>query len=161
MSGTSDYPAPARTSGYPSGPGGRVQTGWVGWILFAGTMLVLVGIFHVIQGFVALFRDEVYVVGKRGLVVNVDYTAWGWVHIIGGLVAVLAGFCLMRGQLWARILAVVVALASAVVNVAFLPAYPLWSAMMIGLDVLVIWAVTVHGSEMRTPDWDASTEVPG
>jgi hypothetical protein len=161
MSGNSDYEAPAPTSGYPSGPGGRVQTGWVGWIVFAGVMLVLLGIFHLIQGLVALFRDEVYLVGKHGLIVNVDYTAWGWVHVVGGLVAVLAGFCLMRAQLWARILAVVVALLSAVINVAFLPAYPLWSAMMIAIDVLVIWAVIVHGAEMRTPEWEAESEVPG
>lgn len=160
MSGSSDYATSDAPGRYPTGTGGRVQTGWVGWVLFASVMLVLLGTFHAIQGLVALFRDEVYVVGSRGLVVNVDYTAWGWVHLIGGVLAIVVGLCLMRGQLWARILAVVVALLSAVVNVAFLPAYPIWSVMMIALDVLVIWAVTVHGSELKTPEWDAATEVP-
>ncbi|GAA4759852.1 membrane protein [Nocardioides endophyticus] len=147
-------------SQYPAASG-RVQTGWVGWIVFAGTMLMILGAFHIIQGLVALFRDEVYVVGPQGLVVNVDYTAWGWVHVIGGALAILTGACLLAGQLWARILAVVVAVVSALVNVAFLPAYPIWSTLMIALDVLVIWAVTVHGAEMKTPAWDATTEVPG
>ncbi|MCW2825362.1 MAG: Membrane protein [Aeromicrobium sp.] len=128
----------------------RDQTAWVGWIVFAGMMLMLVGSFHVIQGFVALFRDEVFVVGQKGLVLNVDYTAWGWTHIIGGAIAILVGGCLLAGQMWARIIAVIVAALSAIVNVAFLPAYPIWSVMMIAVDVLVIWAITVHGSEVKS-----------
>jgi hypothetical protein len=129
--------------------GGAVQTGWVGWIVFAALMLVMLGIFHVVQGLVAVFRDEVYVVGSEGLVVSVDYTSWGWTHIVGGAIAVLVGACLIAGQMWARIVAVVIAMLSAVVNIAFLPAYPVWSTIMIAVDVLVIWAVTVHGDEVR------------
>ena len=60
------------------------MTGWVGWIAFAGAMMVLLGIFHIVDGLVALFRDEVFLVGRSGLTVEVDYTAWGWVHLIGG-----------------------------------------------------------------------------
>ncbi|MET1039285.1 MAG: hypothetical protein ABW075_13505 [Aeromicrobium sp.] len=127
----------------------RGQTGWVGWIVFGAIMLMMVGAFHVIQGFVALFRDQIFVVGQSGLVVDVDYTAWGWTHIIGGAILVLVGACLMAGQMWARIVAVIVAVLSAIVNVAFIPAYPVWSVMMVGIDVLVIWAVTVHGSEIK------------
>ena len=127
-------------------------TGWVGWIIFAGTMLVILGIFHAIQGLVALFNDSVYLVGPKGLVINVDYTAWGWIHLIGGIIVVLAGVALFAGKMWARILAVIVAVISAIINVVFLPAYPIWSTMMIAIDVLVIWAVTVHGSEMKSYD---------
>jgi hypothetical protein len=125
------------------------MTAWVGWIAFAGTMMVLLGTFHVIQGFVALFDDEYYLVGKSGLTVHVDYTMWGWVHVIGGIVVACAGVALFTGRVWARTVGVLVALLSAVVNIGFLAAYPIWSAMMIGIDVLVIWALTVHGSEMR------------
>ena len=132
---------------YPAEP-----TGWVGWIIFAGTMLVILGIFHAIQGLVALFNDSVYLVGPKGLVINVDYTAWGWIHLIGGIIVVLAGVALFAGKMWARILAVIVAVISAIINVVFLPAYPIWSTMMIAIDVLVIWAVTVHGSEMKSYD---------
>ena len=124
-------------------------TGWVGWIIFAGTMLVILGIFHAIQGLVALFNDSVYLVGPKGLVINVDYTAWGWIHLIGGIIVVLAGVALFAGKMWARILAVIVAVVSAIINVVFLPAYPIWSTMMIALDVLVIWALIVHGGELK------------
>jgi hypothetical protein len=148
MSGTSQHVG-RRARKDQAYDGGTVQTGWVGWIVFAALMLVMVGIFHVMQGLVALFRDEVYVVGSDGLVVSVDYTSWGWTHVVGGGIAVLAGAFLIAGRMWARIVAVVVAMVSALVNITFLPAYPVWSMIMIAVDVLVIWAVTVHGNEVR------------
>jgi hypothetical protein len=133
-------------NGVPAQP---EQTGWMGWILFAATMMIMVGIFHAIQGLVALFQDEYYLVGKNGLTLHVDYTAWGWVHIVLGVVMAGAGAGLLVAQMWARIVGVVVALVSSVVNIAFLAAYPLWSMIMIAIDILVIWAITVHGREMR------------
>ena len=89
---------------------------------------------------------------QNGLLVHVDYTAWGWTHIVGGLVVAFAGGYLFSGRTWARVVAVVVAVLSSFVNLAFLAAYPLWSAIMITLDVLVIWAVIVHGDEMKVTD---------
>lgn len=124
-------------------------TAWVGWIAFAGIMMVLVGSFHAIQGLVALFRDEVFLVSSSGLVLDVDYTAWGVAHLIGGAVLVAAGIWVFRGKVWARVVGVVMAVVSAVVNIGFLAAYPIWSAIMIAVDVLVIWALTVHGGELR------------
>ena len=135
-------------SGHDMRPG-TVETGWAAWIVFAGWMLMLLGFFHMLQGFTAIFNDEVYLVGKSGLVLSVDYTVWGWVHVVGGVIAILAGIAVQRGQMWARTVAVVVAFASAIVNMAFLPAYPIWSAILVALDVLIIWAVTVHGSVMK------------
>lgn len=131
----------------------RGQTAWVGWVVFAGMMLILVGTFHIVQGVVALFRDEVLLVAESGLVVDVDYTAWGWTHVIWGALAILVGACLLAGQTWARVVAVIVAALSALVNITFLPAYPIWSAIMIAVDILVIWAVTVHGSEIKVPEY--------
>ena len=124
-------------------------TGWVGWIVFAAFMMVMLGCFHAIQGLVALFDDQKFLVADSGLVVSVDYTAWGWVHLIGGIILALAGVALFAGRMWARIVGVIAALASALVNIAFLSAYPIWSAIMIALDILIIWAITVHGSEMK------------
>lgn len=125
------------------------QTAWVGWIAFAGFMMVMLGTFHAIQGLVAIFEDEYYLVGRSGLTLSVDFTTWGWIHIIGGVVIVAAGIALFVGKGWARTIGVILALASAVANIGFLAAYPVWSAMMIAVDVLVIWAITVHGSELR------------
>ena len=124
-------------------------TGWVGWISFASVMMVLVGSFQVINGLVALFDSGYYVVTESQLVVNVDYTAWGWAHLLLGALAVGAGFALMAGRMWARVVAIALALVSAVVNMAFIAAYPIWSLTVIAVDVLVIYAVTAHGSEVK------------
>ena len=125
------------------------MTGWVGWVAFAGVMMVILGTFHVIDGLVAIFKDEYVLVGKSGLVVNVDYTAWGWLHLIGGIIIIAAGVAVFTGQIWARVIGVLLATVSAVINIAFLSAYPIWSTIMITLDILVIWALTVHGGELR------------
>jgi hypothetical protein len=125
------------------------MTAWVGWIGFAAIMMMMLGSFHIIEGLVALFQDEYFLVGKSGLTVHVDYTTWGWIHIMGGVVVIAAGVGLLSGKTWARTVAVAVAAVSALVNIAFLSAYPVWSTIMIAFDVLVIWAVTVHGSELK------------
>jgi len=124
-------------------------TAWVGWILFAGTMLILVGSFQFIAGLVALFDKGYYAVTPTHLVVHASYTTWGWTHMALGVLAAFAGYGVMVGKLWARIYAVVLACISAIVNIGFLSAQPVWSTIMITLDVLVIWALTVHGREVR------------
>ncbi len=133
----------------PMQTGGPDDSAWTGWIAFAGVVMVMLGIFHAIQGLVALFKDDYYAVHSSGLVVSVNYTTWGWVHLLGGIILVAAGAAVFTGQLWARTIGVILALVSAVVNVGFLAAYPVWSMMMIALDVVVILALTVHGSEMK------------
>jgi hypothetical protein len=114
--------------------------------------MVLLGLFHALQGLVALFQDDYFLVRTNRLLVHADYTAWGWTHLLIGVLIVATGVSLVVGRLWARVVAVVLAVGSALVNAAFLAAYPLWSAIMIALDVLVIWAVTVHGREVRAQD---------
>jgi hypothetical protein len=129
------------------GPNRPRQTGWVGVVLFGGIMLIMVGGFQCMQGLVAIFRDEYYLVSPNGLVVEVDYTTWGWTHLLIGLVAIATGIGVMAGQTWARVLGIVIAVVSALVNIAFLSAYPIWSTIIIAMDVLVIYALAVHGRE--------------
>jgi hypothetical protein len=124
--------------------GGRF---WSGVMAFAALMMMLLGSLHVISGFVALFEEDHFAVGKSGLIVSVDYTAWGVVHLGIGILMMTAGWALFYRRTWARVVTVVAAFVSVLYNWAFLPAYPAWYALMIGLDVLVIWAVTVHGDE--------------
>ena len=125
-------------------------TGWVGWIVFAATLMIITGAFQAIEGFVALFKDTYYLVPSSGLTVQVNYTTWGWVHLAFGALLVVAGIGLFTGQMWARVTAVVLAALSMIVNFAFLAAFPVWSAMVIALDVFVILAITMHGAEMKT-----------
>lgn len=122
------------------------RTGWHGWVVFAAVILIVLGMFHAMVGLVALFQEDYFVVGSTGLMVSVDYTSWGWTHIVLGLIVASAGAALTTGATWARVVAVIVAIISAVINLAFMAAYPLWSAIMIVIDLLVIYAVTAHGS---------------
>ena len=122
---------------------------WVGWIAFASMMLLMLGAFHVVAGIVALAEDEYFLVAPSGLVLNIDYTTWGWVHLIGGLIVAGAGVGVLAGQMWARVVGTVVAAVSAILNIVFIAAYPLWSISMIVLSVIAIMALTVHGSEIK------------
>jgi len=128
---------------------GPETTGWVGWILFAGTMLLLVGSFQAIAGFVALFDKSYYVVKSDDLLLSFSYTSWGWIQIFLGALAVAGGYGLMVGKMWARIYAILYAGLAAIINMSFLSAYPIWMTIMITIDVLVIWAVCVHGREVK------------
>jgi len=126
-----------------------VRTGWTGWVVFAGVMMVMLGLFQVIQGFTALFRDTYFVVASNGLLVSVDYTAWGWTHLFIGMVAFLAGYALIGGHMWGRVLGVILALVSATVQLAFVAAAPVWAVTIIVIDILVIYAICVHGGELK------------
>jgi len=124
-------------------------SGWTGWILFASFMMFMLGAFQVIQGLVGIFDDGYYAVTANGRLLNIDYTVWGWVHLLLGLLIVAAGVALLAGNMAARILAVALAGLSAIVNLVFIEATPIWSVIVIALDVLVIYSVTVHGRELR------------
>ncbi len=126
-------------------PSEAPRTGWHGFIGFAAVMMCVLGLYHAMAGLVALFQSDYFLVGESGLMVEVDYTAWGWAHLLLGILVVCAGFALTRGATWARLVAVAVAVISALMNLVFMSAYPLWSLIMIAIDLLVIYAVTVHG----------------
>jgi hypothetical protein len=122
---------------------------WVGMVIFAGTMLLMMGALQAMEGLVAIFQDDYYLVTRGGMVVNIDYTTWGWIHLIIGLIAVGVGIGVFAGQTWARVAGIVIAAISVLVNVAFLPAYPIWITIVIALDVLAIYALAVHGKEIK------------
>jgi hypothetical protein len=139
-------------TGHAAGPSDpyaeRGPTGWVVWVVFAGVIMVLAGSFHAIEGLVAIFKDNYYAVAPSGLVVNVDYTAWGWTHLILGILICAAGFGAIVGQTWARVVGVILASLSAIVNLAFVAATPVWSITIIALDVIIIYSLIVHGREL-------------
>ena len=126
------------------------QTAWTGWVVFASFMMIMVGVFQAVEGLVALFDDGYYHVTESGLVVNVDYTVWGWVHLLLGVLILVSGIGVLTGNMAARAVAVVLAGLSAFVNLVFIEAYPVWSVIIITIDVLVIYAIIVHGRELRS-----------
>lgn len=122
-------------------------TGWVGWGYFAGFMMVVMGVLQTIAGLTALLNDQWLVVGPERLLVF-DFTTWGWAHLLIGLVVLAAGFSLFQGAKWARFVGVLLAAVSFVANLAYVNTYPIWSITIMVVDVLIIYALTVHGNEL-------------
>jgi hypothetical protein len=127
------------------------RSAWaVGYSVFAAVMLMLIGAFHFMAGLVGIVDDEFYVVSQKW-VFEFDVTTWGWIHLIGGALVVLAGLSVLKGHMYGRIVGTFVAAISALVNFAWLPYQPWWSILMIALSVAVMWALTVHGRDIATP----------
>ena len=129
-------------SDYQSTQSAPPATGWVtGGYVFAGVILIVIGVFHAIAGLAGIFDDNFYVV-TRNYAFDLDTTAWGWIHLILGIVVAFAGYALFAARTWARVVAVTVAALSAIANFFFLPYYPFWAILIIALDMWVIWALT-------------------
>ncbi len=128
----------------------RTVSGWVGWVGFAAIMLILNGVFSLIQGLIAVIGSNYYYVATNGSLFLFDLTGWGWWNLIVGVALILTGLALFTGATWARIVAVIAAGLSAIGQLLLVPAQPWWALIVIALDVLVIYAITAHGRELRT-----------
>ena len=119
----------------------------VGTTATAGLLLVLVGFFHIAQGIVDLTNNDFYAV-TQNWVFRFSVTTWGWLHVLGGIVVLLAGIGLFTGSVLSRTVAVIVAMISIILSFLWLPYYPWWSVLIIAFDFVVIWALTFHGRDI-------------
>jgi len=126
------------------------STDWAGgFVSFAGIIMVLVGGLQTLAGLIAIFSNEFYVATANYLF-KFDATTWGWIHMLLGAVVFLAGFGVMMGQTWARVVGITLAVLSAVASFLFVPYYPFWSLLLVVLNVMVIWALTVYQAPRET-----------
>lgn len=144
MTDTERTPAVGAQAAYIMEPQhyGRDTDDWGGWISFAGITMILLGGFQIIEGLVALLRPDYYLVGREGLVLSVSFTGWGWIHLLLGVLILATGFGVMAGQRWARVVGIALASLSALVNLVFIAAYPMWAIIVIAIDVAVIFALS-------------------
>ena len=127
---------------------GRDTSGWaVGFTVFAGVMMIMVGVWQALAGLIAIFENEFYA-ATRNYILQFDVTTWGWIHLLLGLLFLGGGFAVLSGQTWGRVIGIIMAAVSALANFAFIPYYPLWSLVIIALDVFVIWALAAHGRDI-------------
>jgi hypothetical protein len=124
----------------PTSTTGRGYTPGMGWVLFAGVMMVANGILSIFEGAVGVARDGVYA-ATGNYTYKFDLTAWGWIHIAIGALVLLIGLGVIAGQRWARYAGIVVVAISLFANFLFLPYYPLWAMVVIAIDVFVLWAL--------------------
>ena len=108
---------------------------------FAGVLLAMAGLFQFLQGLSAVLKDTVFV-RSPDYVYSIDLTGWGWIHMLLGAVAVAVGIAVLYGQTWALATGILVAILSALANFAFVPYYPVWTILVIAVDVAAIWALT-------------------
>jgi hypothetical protein len=148
MSGKEENAMAARRSG-----------AWAGWISFAGTMLLLIGAINVFEGLLAVISGD-RVVAAPDEFVLVDMTSWGWTLVVSGVLLGALGIGLLMWVSWARIAAIVVLGLHAASQVVWLGAYPVWSMLMIALDTVVIFALTMRWSAARADD-DGGAGAPG
>ena len=123
-------------------------SGWAGWVYFAACLLLLAGTFQLFAGFTALLNDTFYAI-KDTTLIAFDITTWGWVHLVLGIFLLCTGVALFNGSGWARVVAVLLVSLNFIVQFAFIGAYPIWSVIVMVLDLIVIYALTVHGDEVR------------
>lgn len=121
-------------------------TPWVGWVYFTGIMLWLLGFFEIIIGLTALYNSQYFVV-LPNTIVNYSFTTWGWAHFIFGAALLVTGIAIFMGQVWARVLAVILAFLVLLANLLFIAAYPVWSIIAIIICLFVIYSLIVHGKE--------------
>jgi hypothetical protein len=130
-------------------PSSDVGGAWTGWVVFASIMLAVVGAINIVQGLAALLDDNYFVVKSGDDLLLTGFNTWGWVMVAWGIVQLGAGFGLNGGHGWARTLAIVAACVSILIQIAFLAAFPIWSVVIITLDVIVIYALTARWAEAR------------
>ena len=128
------------------------QDAWTGWISFAGIVIIIVGVMDVLQGFVAIFKDEYVVATSKGVAI-LDVTAWGWATLIWGALLILVALGLMGGAGWARWLAIIGVAVNAIQQMAFMAnypqAYPLWNLIIVALNIVVLYALTARWAGFR------------
>lgn len=115
-----------------------------GGLIFAATMLMVVGIFQFFEGIAAIVKGAFFVAGVN-YVYAINTTAWGWIHLLIGAIVAVTGYFVFSGATWARGAGITLAAFSALSQFFFLPYYPLWSLLIIAIDVFIIWALaTAH-----------------
>ncbi|WUH92968.1 hypothetical protein OG900_24545 [Streptomyces sp. NBC_00433] len=132
----------------PSGPHhDDERRAWAaGGTVFAGVLLVVAGIMAVLEGIVGIAKDSVFVV-SGGYAYKFNVTAWGWIHLVIGVLAVLVGLGLLRGEAWSRYAGIGIASIALLANFMFLPYQPAWSLIMIGIYVFIIWSLATYHSK--------------
>lgn len=127
------------------------KTMWAGWVFFAGVMLLVTGVLNVVEGLVALGQSARVVMVEDKLYM-IDISSWGWALVVFGAVMLASGLGLFAASGVARIAAIVIVGVHAAVQVFWLGAYPVWSLLMIGLDTVILYALTVRWQEVRSTD---------
>jgi hypothetical protein len=121
----------------------------VGWISFAGFLMMIAGGFKMLQGLGWLINSNNVFPDSKDAILGLNTTAWGWFMILLGAVLLLAGLAVFTGNVLARTVGVIAAIVSAFSAFASMTFYPFWALVIIAMDIAIIWALTVHGRDIQ------------
>jgi hypothetical protein len=138
----------AATRHRKAGPADEELSMWVGWVAFAGIVMGTAGLLNILQGVVALFNDGYYTTAGSEPIA-IDFTTWGLVLLVTGVLLCTTGYGVLTGRTWARVVGVVIATVDAIINFAFIGAYPIWGILAVSLNLIAIYAIAVHGREAQ------------
>ncbi|MFD7708059.1 hypothetical protein [Streptomyces sp. NPDC059786] len=128
----------------PQPPEARVRPLAIGGVVFAVCIMAIIGSYHIITGLAAIIDHNFYRT-QDDYAYDFSINIWGWIQLVSGIIVLAAAFSVFRGRTWARVVGIVVATLSALETFFFTPYYPVWSVLIIGLDVLVIWSLATYG----------------
>lgn len=123
-------------------------TAWVGWVFFGAAMMLIIGMMHVIAGLVGVYNNDFYVATSNA-VIAFDFTTWGWIHLVAGVLLLATGVGVLAGAAWARVSGVILTSVAVLINVSFLSVTPIWSLVGVVLGCLVVYALAMHGQEIE------------
>ncbi|WP_079008938.1 hypothetical protein [Streptomyces sp. XY431] len=137
----------ARPAGPATPPPRHGASGWVtGGVLFAGVLMMMNGVLDVTRGIMAIAEDDVFVT-TRNYVFQFSLTGWGWIHLIIGALIAVTGFFVVRGAVWAQYVGIGLVVLGGIESFLSLPYYPIWSVVVLALDVFIIWALCTNAQD--------------
>ncbi|MDH2416008.1 hypothetical protein [Nocardioides sp. CER19] len=118
----------------------------IGVSTFAGVLMATVAVFQILQGIAAIAKDDVFITGQD-YQFKLDVSTWGWIHLVIGIIALVAGAGILAGQTWGRLVGIFIAFLAILSNFAFIPYYPIWSVVVIAFWIATLWALCTQLSE--------------
>jgi hypothetical protein len=118
-----------------------------GWVLFSGTAMALAASANLIFAITVLLNSDWIVLTSEALI-RFDLTTVGVIYLIFAAFQFFVAMGIFQGVMWARILGITVAWLSLLSQMAFMSLYPAWAWLVIIIDGLIIWGLTVHGDEV-------------
>lgn len=124
-------------------------TGWIGWVYFTAALLIIIGGVQIIAGLTGIFNPNFYAITQTGALIAFNFTTWGWVHLLLGIGVLASGVGLAMGRTWAQVTGGMLVVLVAIAQLAFIAVYPFWSIAVLVISGFVLYAITVHGNEVK------------
>ena len=119
-----------------------------GWVMFAGVLLVMLGVLNCIEGIAAIGNAHFFSNNTHTHYIMGSLNAWGWTVLIIGVVQLAVGFGVFAKNQLSRWVGVIVLACNAVAQLLFIPAYPFWSLTLFAMNILALYGLVAYGKRI-------------